>query len=70
MYIQYRFLYLILTMPKLTVNQLAAFTLVMNIFLRPSFFFHQVDFKPPVFRERTLDPSRLRIQALELEGVS
>jgi hypothetical protein len=70
MNIQYRFLYLILTMPKLTMNQLAAFTLVMNIFLLPLCFVHQVDFKPPVFRERTLDPSHLRIRALELEEVS
>ncbi len=37
--------------------QLAAFVLVINVFLLPPCFVHRVHNKPPVFREGTLVPS-------------
>ncbi len=37
-------------MPKLTVNQLAAFTLVMNIFLLPACFFSSSKLQTPCIK--------------------
>ncbi len=51
---------------KVLLNQLAAFVLVINIFLLPPCFVHRVHTKPPVFREGTLIPSFVNTKVFSL----